>query len=50
MISHMGNKLGFRSGNDPGVVGCSDVVSLVGCLSVNTSPGMIRGLLRHNKS
>ena len=50
MISHMGNETGCPSGKDPGVAGCSDVIGPVGCLSVNTSPGVIHRLLRRSQS
>ena len=46
----MRNETGYLSRKDHGVAGCSDVISPVGCLSVNTSPGMIRRLLKHNQS
>ena len=29
MISHMGNEIGCQSGKNPGVAGCSDVISPV---------------------
>ena len=50
MISHMENETGCLSGNNPYVEGCSDVVSPIGCLSVNMSPGVIRKLLKCNQS
>ena len=50
MISHMGNETGCSSGKYPGGVGFSDVISHVGCLSVNTSHGMVHRLFICNKS
>ena len=49
MISHMGNETGCLSGKNLGEVGCSDVISPVGCLSVNMSPSVRHRLLRRNK-
>ena len=50
ILSHMGNETGCPSGTNPGEAGCLDVISLVGCLSVNMSLGVIRRLLRRNPS
>ena len=50
MISHMGNETGFLSGKNPGEGGCSDIISSIGFLSLNTSPGVICRLLKRNKS
>ena len=50
MISHMGNEASCPNGENPDEAGCLDVISPVGCLSVNTSPGVIHRLLKGNQS
>ena len=46
----MGNETGCSSRKDFGVVSYSDIISHVGCLSVNMSPSVIHKLLRRNLS